>query len=164
MLKRVKGYAGFSKNKIYRYWLTRDFESLEQIRDTVLFVMLNPSTANAEFNDPTILRCMNFADSWSMRGLVVVNLYALRSTDPKNLWKHNDPVGPDNDEWLRKICRSHQNIVCAWGNNAKRDRVDQFVELVGDSTKLICLGTNKNGSPKHPLYIKSGTKPVRWTA
>ena len=149
----------------YRYTLRRDWAPPEFER--AVFVMLNPSTADAEQDDPTIRRCINFARSWQCGGLLVLNLYALRSTDPKALWKHADPVGPDNDTWLRWMARARpgQRVVREWGANAKPERERQVVTLLRDAeAQLFCLDKTIAGAPKHPLYLAANTPLVRFGA
>jgi hypothetical protein len=106
----------------YRYRLTRAAESMTPMKSTALFVMLNPSTADAQFDDPTIRRCRGFAKVWDCNGLAVANVYALRSTDPAALWTHPDPIGPDNNDYLWNFARECGDVVCAWGSNAKPER------------------------------------------
>ena len=121
----MKNDALISSCKDYRYWLSRNLES-EQLeykqakKGAALFVMLNPSTADAKIDDPTIRRCRGFAKRWNCNGLNVINLYALRATDPKQLWKSDDPVGKDNDYWLRKISSEYLDVICGWGDNARQ--------------------------------------------
>ncbi len=149
----------------YRYLLTREFGDLfTGYSFKAIFVMLNPSTADAKQDDPTIRKCAAFAKTWGYNGIVVANLYALRSTDPKQLWKHPDPVGYENDGILRGLAHKHHEIICAWGRNAKSDRVKQFHDfMVSYGARLLCLGTNKDGSPKHPLYLKNDTQLRNWS-
>lgn len=140
----------------YRYWLSRPKEIKHPDRCAALFVMLNPSTAGASEDDPTVRRCRGFARRWGCNGVVVGNLYALRSTNPKALWTASDPVGPDNDIWLLRLARDHGNVVCAWGASAKPGRVSAVVKSMrGAGARLFCLGQTKNGSPRHPLYVRS---------
>lgn len=105
--------ALISDCKQYRYWLCRPFENTYILRETILFIMLNPSTADASVDDPTIRRCMGFAKRLDSNGLTVANLYAYRATKPAELWKCNDPVGPQNNHWLNKLVKGHSNIICA---------------------------------------------------
>lgn len=127
-------------------------------------MMLNPSTADASIDDPTIRRCRGFAKLWGCNGLTVVNLYALRSTDPKQLWASMDSIGHYNDNWLRRLVKEHTDVVCAWGAKAAPDRVGDFCRMVSLlDVRLWCLGTNKDGSPKHPLYVKADTPLIRWS-
>jgi len=141
----------------YRYFLLRG--ELNQLP----FIMLNPSTADDKIDDPTIRRCLSFAEKFGYGGIVVVNLYALRATKPEELWKCTDPVGPENDMWLAKIASKCPEVVCAWGTNARADRVQHAAEVLkANGTKLKCLGTTKNGSPRHPLYVKGDQPLLDW--
>lgn len=148
----------------YRYWLKRSWipePGMEGSR--VLFVMLNPSTADAELDDPTIRRCIGFARSLGLSELMVANLYAFRATKPSDLWNTADPVGPENDRWLENLCQEADKIVCAWGANAQEDRVSAFLRRMQTAEiPLFCLGTTKAGAPRHPLYIKSEQPLVAW--
>lgn len=138
----------------YRYLLTRPGDSLSE-KGTALFLMLNPSTADATIDDPTIRRCRNFAKAWGCNGIAVANLYALRATNPEDLWKRADPVGPENDWRLRMLACEYTDIVCAWGANAKPERVAAVANiLTAAGGRLWCLGTTKDGHPRHPLYVR----------
>jgi len=140
----------------YRYLLKRHAESMSPMKTTALFVMLNPSTADSRFDDPTIRRRRGFAKLWDCNGISVANLYALRSTDPVALWSHPDPVGPDNDDYLWNFARECGDVVCAWGSNAKPERAARVASILIDAgARLWCLGTTKDGSPRHPLYVRS---------
>lgn len=157
------GTAIFSSCNDYRYLLTRPGIAGSAAAPTV-FLMLNPSTADHRVDDPTIRRCRGFAASWGGAPLLVINLYALRSADPAALWKHPDPVGPENDSWLLKFAKEHRDIVCAWGNNAGPDRVRIVSQmLLAGGARLWCLGTTLRGAPKHPLYVPSGQARLPWT-
>ncbi|MEX3933462.1 DUF1643 domain-containing protein [Paraburkholderia phymatum] len=147
----------------YRYLLMRHAESMSPTKSTALFVMLNPSTADATLDDPTIRRCRGFARLWDCNGLAAANLYALRSTDPAALWSHPDPVGPDNDDYLRNLARECGLVVCAWGSNAKAERAAHVASILTDAgARLWCLGTTNDGSPRHPLYVRSDQPLVEW--
>lgn len=147
----------------YRYLLTRPTEVQQPERDAALFLMLNPSTADATVDDPTIRRCLGFAKAWGCKGLAVANLYALRSTSPKGLWHHDDPIGPENDAWLGRLAAEYGDVICAWGANAKADRVNEVASiLVSAGSRLWCLGTTKTGAPRHPLYIRADQPLARW--
>lgn len=146
----------------YRYKLWRSW-SLLIPSDEALFVMLNPSTADGDQDDPTIRRCIGFAKAWGCEGLMVANLYALRSTDPSAIRHHPDPVGPLNDELLAEMVR-HRDIVCAWGANAPAERVAEFVALVAENGgRLWSLATTKTGQPRHPLYLRKDAELRQWT-
>lgn len=155
--------ALISKCGSYRYWLTRRCGNLFADKGLALFVMLNPSTADAQNNDPTIRRCINFADIWGFKNMAVANLYAYRATKPKDLWKAEDPIGPRNDYWLKSLTRHCSQIICAWGVNAQSQRIVDFKALMASSeSRMWCLGTTKNGSPRHPLYVKANTPLIEW--
>lgn len=158
-----QGNAVISPCGKYRYWLTRNLFSGH---GTIVFVMLNPSKADAAVNDPTIRRCIGFAKDWGYFKLIVLNLYAFRATDPKELKKKGYLVGPHTDNWIRHVCQEFGDltIVCGWGGKAEPERVEEFVKLVSGypDVALRCLGVNKDGSPKHPLYLKSDTALVGW--
>lgn len=148
----------------YRYKLTREGD-LASVCGPLPFVMLNPSTADATTDDRTIGRCRSFAKALGYNGIVVVNLYALRSTDPAALWKHPDPVGPMNDSWLSCTGREHSEIVCAWGADAKPDRVMHVATmLTAAGARLRCLGMTKDGAPRHPLYVRGDQPLLDWSA
>lgn len=147
----------------YRYTLTRPATQLHPETGSAVFCMLNPSTADATVDDPTIRRCRGFAERWGCSGITVVNLYALRSKDPAVLWSHADPVGPMNDYWLSRVARECRDVVCAWGANARADRVRDAVDLLeAAGAKLLCLGTTAAGHPRHPLYVRGDQTLLPW--
>ena len=150
--------AWFSDDFVYRYRLYR---LLFDKGPTVCFLMLNPSTADAWKLDPTLSRCRGTAIRNQFAKFVVVNLYALRSYDPKALWKADDPVGPDNDWMIRETVEKSQLVVCGWGTNAKPDRVEKVMSILRETdVEVKCWGRNAGGSPKHPLYLPRDTKLV----
>ncbi len=153
--------AIFSDDFRYRYLLKRDW-SQDGTKNGVLFIMLNPSTADAFVFDPTVKRCFDFAHAWGYTSMTVCNLYAFRSTDPKKLKAENEPVGKDNNEWLSIAGKEARMIIAAWGTHGTLLRRDkEVINLITDSLgkDLYCLEKTKDGQPKHPLYIKGDTKP-----
>lgn len=149
--------AIISRCQQYRYELGRDF--VENPINPAIFCMLNPSTADAMLDDPTIRRCIQFAKDNGYDSLKVVNLYAYRSPTPKSLWITPDPVGTENNEYLISLFTRHKKIICAWGANAKKERVIEVYNMLNQlDVEMYCLGTTKTGMPKHPLYIK-GDQP-----
>jgi hypothetical protein len=122
-------------------------------------VLLNPSTADHDQDDPTIRRVTRFAAGWGFMVLHVVNLFALRSTDPSLLLTAEDPVGPDNDAALRSAAGGADEVLCAWGHaGIIRHRSREVVPLLRETGKpLTCLGMCANGEPKHPLYVPANT-------
>ncbi len=144
----------------YRYNLWRTWGDPEG--PYALFCMLNPSTADALQDDPTIRRCIGFALSWGMSRLCVVNLYAFRATDPKDLFKAEDPVGPHNDVWIANEAKRAARIVAAWGSNAEELRAKSVVHLLKKYGPLYCLRRTKKGQPSHPLYLPKASELVRY--
>lgn len=146
--KVIASNAVISQDGVYRYDLLRRWgDELNLLR----WVLLNPSTADASLDDPTIRRCMGFARAWGYDGIVVQNLYALRATDPRELKEHPDPVGPENDDYLH---RWELPTVCAWGCHAddgKRGRAEYVLSILRGTP--MCLGRTKAGHPRHPLYL-----------
>jgi hypothetical protein len=141
----------------YRYSLWRSWDDQ---KPHIGFVMLNPSRADAVVNDPTIRRCLGFAQTWGYGGLEVVNLFGYRTASPIELRQANDPIGTKNDRYLATLPERVDRILLAWGNWGyllERDR--QVLELLGDRLPLYCLGTTKTQQPKHPLYLKSTVIP-----
>jgi len=161
----ISDKAFISECGTYRYLLTRANAVPGSDRDPAVFVMLNPSTADARLDDPTIRRCKRFAQDWGCAGLIVTNLYALRATDPTALRHHADPIGPMNDFCLRLMACEYRDVICAWGAKAPAERVERVVGLLtgpGAGARLWCLGTTKDGAPRHPLYVKATQPLVRW--
>jgi len=155
--------AGISECGLYRYWLTRAWVRAGEIPKLLTFCMLNPSTANADVDDPTIRRCMGYARREGCNSLRVVNLYAYRSTAPKAVWEQPDPVGPDNEEALTLALTLPGAVICAWGKHARPLEVDRFRHLVAHLDRpVVCLGTNLDGSPKHPLYLRADSPLIPW--
>lgn len=143
----------------YRYSLWREWHPT---KPRVAFCMLNPSTADEELNDNTIRRCIGFAQSWGYGGLRVVNLFALRSTDPAGLKLVADPVGPDNDQAILDAARDCEFVVAAWGfHGAYKGRGEQVRKLL-PAASVRALAFTDDGFPRHPLYLKANLKPVRW--
>lgn len=141
----------------YRYHLQRIWEVGAP---RVAFVMLNPSTADATEDDPTIRRCIGYAKAWGYGGLDVVNLYAYRATDPAELKRVSSPIGPDNDETLLAVVRQADKVICAWGGHGGRRGEIVLRKLRQSGISPMCLETTKKGEPKHPLYLKADLNPV----
>lgn len=157
--------AILSKCEQYRYSLRRKIPNHDYTADkgTFAIVMLNPSTADATVDDPTIRRCMGFAKELGYSDIHVVNLFAYRATNPDELKSVVDPIGLENDYHLEEFGRMYQNILCAWGNNAPLDRVKEVLPLlVQKGAKLWCLGVTKTLAQKHPLYVKKSTELRPW--
>lgn len=167
------GTADLSSCGSYRYELTRSFNPQDllgrlgplTIGQPCVFIMLNPSTADATEDDPTLRRCVGFAKREGFFELVVVNLFALRSADPRALKSHPDPIGPRNDDALLKAAQGAGLVVAAWGANPFAvDRANDVSEglLSWGVEEIKCLGVNADGSPRHPLYTPGLTKLETW--
>ena len=159
------GPAVFSEDRVYRYTLRRRTGLWDR---ELVFVMLNPSTADETKDDPTVRRCIRFAHDWEFGRLVVVNIFAHRATDPTELLVQDDPVGPLNDWWIWHAAWNADMVVLAWGvYGAYRDRgyeVAFKLGLLGSiREKVHVLGLTKDGHPKHPLYIPADRLPVAYS-
>lgn len=159
----IRGAASHSGCGLYRFDLTRDWTSREHSR-RACFVMLNPSTADATKDDPTMTRCRNFARSWGYDGLAIVNLFALRATDPRELRLAIDPVHPGNDRILLARARASGLVVCAWGaRGTYLGRAAKVVGMLrGAGLALHTLRLTKDGHPEHPLYLPARLEPTPW--
>ena len=141
----IKG-AVLSADNIYRYQLSRVWDGE---KPKILFIMLNPSTADELVEDPTIRRVVNYAKDWGYGGVYVGNLYAFRSTDPKGLKCIADPIGPENINHIQTLISLVDKVIYAWGNEQKEpDWLKKIVETP------YCIEISKKGIPKHPLYLK----------
>lgn len=144
--------AAFSPCERYRYALW-DVWGKETDPVMVAFVGLNPSTADELVDDPTVRRCKRFAASWGADGMFMLNAYGLRSTDPKGLWQVEDPVGSETDLWLSRLLPVCGIAVACWGVHCTEARAAEVVLGCG-RWEMSCLGKTKNGSPRHPLYLR----------
>lgn len=149
----------------YRYVLTRTVGP--GVRRAT-FIMLNPSTADSSNDDPTIRRCIGFAQRWGCGELVVLNLFAFRATAPRDLKRAADPVGPENQEWFDKTLigdLSTGPVVCGWGVHGVHQGQDLavlgWIDQFG--ARPMALGVTKDGHPKHPLYVPYSAELVPYT-
>jgi hypothetical protein len=127
-------------------------------KDQVLFVGLNPSTADHRLDDPTIRRCVAFAKRWGFGRLAVANLFAFRTPKPSVLRKSSAPVGPANDCWLARLVTESALVVAAWGAGGRYlHRSDEVLSML---ETVLCLGVTAHGEPRHPLYIRADTPPM----
>lgn len=158
--------ATWSPCGAYRYTLRRPGlgDMLSPGVGACAFLLLNPSTADEHADDPTIRRCIAFARSWGFAELDIINVYGLRSTDPKGLWKVADPVGEGNDAAIAGVLARAERVICGWGKNARPDRVRRVAELLARGrAQVLALKVNGDGSPQHPLYIPGATEPMPWS-
>lgn len=177
MIERV---TTFSSDRCYRYTLWREWQhpprpmcgDCELSKDDkcvndgtpcdptayVMFIGLNPSTADETKDDPTIRRCKAFAQAWGFGAMCMTNLFAWRDTDPNVMKKVSKPIGEDNDKWLAEIASHAGIIIAAWGKHGKHMYRANAVKLLIPT--LHCLRKNKDGSPEHPLYLPGDLKPI----
>ena len=137
----------------YRYTLSRVWDLTLPV---ITFVLLNPSTADAVRLDPTLRRCVGFAKREGCGGMVILNLYAFRTKEPKMMMAAFDPVGPDNDRMLAGVTGT---VVVGWGMNANPDRVTRALALL---PRVHALGVTKDGHPRHPLYVPAEAPLIEW--
>jgi hypothetical protein len=160
--------AKFSPCGLYRYELRREWK---QKGRTMVFVGLNPSTADQNKDDPTIRRILGFADDWGFGTLVMLNVFAFRSTDPKALHlraaSRREVVGPENDATIARAFEANRKgkLVVGWGAHGllleRGRRVAEMARAIHGRPQ--CLGRTESGEPKHPLYLKATTLPVRYS-
>jgi hypothetical protein len=151
--------AAFDPARVYRYALTRVWD---ESGDLLPWVMLNPSEADAFRADPTVTRCVGFSRAWGYGALGVLNAYALKSTNPKALRGPTEPIGPLNDDVIRRLLATLQGagrpVLCAWGAHADQGRAAYLTNLIREAGHVpMCLGRTKVGAPRHPLYLASKT-------
>lgn len=150
--------AEVSADGRYRYALQRGWAPGPRL----LWVLANPSAADAASDDPTLRRCVRFARDHGYGSLAVVNLWAWRATHPRELATVVDPVGPDNDRWIADLVgRTEGPVVLGWGVQAVGDRVAAVLALLGGRVRL-CLGRTRDGHPRHPLYVPAATRLRPW--
>lgn len=172
-LVMVESSAEFSPCRRYRYALRRAFAD----GPTVMFVGLNPSTADESRDDPTIRRCLGFARTWGYGTLIMANAYAFRATDPRDLHVADGPVGEPGewaDLWLYSLALESDLVVAAWGADPGPDptRPEHVLHTVCSALRvraaiglrhgLFALGLTQNGSPRHPLYVRADVIPVSY--
>ena len=134
----------------YRYWLRRRWREQPGY---LLWIMLNPSTADAVDDDATIRKCIGFAQKWGYGDLYVVNMFAFRTTYPVELEQAEDPVGPDNDKWILQLAAGARGVVAGWGDSGPRELVRGRLATIVYATRHVevcCIGHTKSGSPRHP--------------
>jgi hypothetical protein len=148
--------AILSECQRYRYCLTRRWDA----GNPVLFIGLNPSTADALKDDPTVRRCVGFARAWWYPAMGIVNLFAWRATDPAELRKAADPVGPENDQYIKEAASCAGKIVAASGAYGSGLRLRTVASLI--NRELFCLGCTRDGFPRHPLYLPKTAELVSY--
>lgn len=158
--------AVFSPCRMWRYTLWRELpiKAMAGVKDNgyLACIGLNPSVADETNDDPTIRRVIGFARDWGHSGLMMLNLFAFRATDPRVMKKAADPVGVDNDAVIARICSGAGMVLAAWGAGGDHRARDKAVcQILRDiKVRPYCLGTTRSGFPRHPLYVPAVTQPV----
>jgi len=146
----IESSADFSPCGKYRYSLTRRWDMFDDRR--LIFIGLNPSTANATMDDPTIRRCIGFAKGFGFGGMVMLNLFAFISAYPSVMMVQTDPIGPDTDLIIKSFDLPGNKFVACWGHWKFKERAVAVMRLI--SQPIYCLGLTRDGDPRHPLYLK----------
>lgn len=168
----------FSPCREYRYTLWRQWYGVSAISPErvpvegnqshryVMFIGLNPSTADETKDDPTIRKCIGFAKRWGFGALCMTNLFAYRSTDPKKMLAHANPVGEDNQHHLLQRASQAGQVIAAWGTKGRHMDQDLTVTswLAGIGIVMHALRLTKDGHPEHPLYVPYETKPQQFSS
>ncbi len=147
--------AIISEDTRYRYELRRIWQTKTGL---VAWVMLNPSTADANVDDPTIRRCMGYTARWGYGGMIIVNLFALRSTNSNNLYRSTQPIGQDNDQYIIRASDEAAMTIAAWGDKGEYLKRDEFIMSI--LVEPYYLALTKKGNPCHPLYLLKGLEPI----
>lgn len=153
--------ATFSPCRLYRYSLHRQWYDGKPY---CCFIGLNPSTADETHDDPTVRRCIDYARTWDFGGLIMLNLFAFRATNPDTMKVQADPIGPDNDRNIRNFCRQSRLVIAAWGNDgAYRRRGEHVYKMLNsDGIDLHYLRLTQSKQPGHPLYLPRTLQPIKW--
>lgn len=154
-MQYVSQKARFSRCRRYRYSLERRWANGD---GKVLFIGLNPSTADQRQDDPTIRRCVGFAKSWGYAAMEIVNLFAFRATYPNDLKRAADPIGPANDRWIRTAIENCDLKIACWGSAGQFKQRGQIIRQTYSGLK--CLRLNQSQQPAHPLYLKADLTPI----
>lgn len=156
----IRRWALFGPGRVHRYALWRSWGEGGQVRSAVVFVLLNPSTADERVDDPTIRRCIGYAKRWGHDMACILNIFAYRSTDPRVLRQTDDPVGIENDAWI-KSATSYEQIVLAWGaHGVFMQRGARVRELLFGVPNMFHFGLTGNGQPRHLLYLPKDARLV----
>lgn len=153
----MKKDAILSEDRQYRYVLSRIWDEDKPI---VMFIGLNPSTADECEDDPTIRKCIKYAQKWGYGGLYMLNLFAYRTPNPKILWDIKNPIGNKNDDYVKEYSNKCDKIICAWGNDG--DFMQRGKSVLQLAVNAYYLKLNKSGQPSHPLYLKSDLIPQKF--
>lgn len=157
--------AILSDDRKYRYLLWRLCES--DMFDynnpkSIMFIGLNPSTADENLDDPTIRRLIDFSTRFGCCEMTMTNLFAFRATKPADMFKEADPVGKFNDFYITQVAKKADIIVACWGSFNGIDERIKAVTAIVPADKLFCFGVNADGNPKHPLYLPKTAQLIKY--
>jgi hypothetical protein len=155
----IEKSAIFSDDKIYRYTLSRKWSGGNG--KFVVWIMLNPSTADDQLEDPTIRRCCLYAKDWGYSGIIILNIFAFRDTDPSKMKKFHSPIGKDNDRYILEVVNNDDVglIIGGWGQHGSHLNRNGHVKKLLSHKTIHCLGKTKCGNPLHPLYLRKDLLP-----
>ena len=151
----------FNSARTHRYTLYRHWGLGS---DYCAFIGMNPSGADVLHDDRTVAKCCRLAKRWGYDSLYMLNAFALRSTKPEELYEAADPIGPDNDLYIREIASKAALVVVAWGKPARHLNRDQQVAALLQQAcapnRVKCFALNNDGTAKHPLYVKEDSELI----
>lgn len=150
----------FSADRLHRYTLIHRWDELLNPDHGIAWICLNPSTADEHQLDPTLRRIRDFSATWGYSFFVMLNAFAWRATDPANMKASTDPIGPDNDKWIKHWSNKVDRVMIGWGEHGAHLGRDQQVLSLLDRRKTFCLERNASGQPKHPLYVAKKNQPL----
>lgn len=153
----MKTDAVLSEDRKYRYLLSRIWD---ESKSMVTIIGLNPSTADETVDDPTIIRCIDFAKNWGYGGVYMLNLFAFRATLPKDMFSAENPIGDENDIFIEKYSKLSDKVICAWGNDGKYKNRSQ--EVLSKIENKYYLKLNQTNEPAHPLYLRKDLIPIKF--
>ncbi len=150
----IKKNAILSQDRKHRYMLSRIWD---ENTGAVVFIGLNPSTADENNDDRTIKKCIKYAKDWGYGGIYMINLFSFRATNPNKMLSALNPTNDENDKYIEKYINIGKKVICAWGNDGSfQDRNNDITNKFKD---LYCLKLNQTGQPAHPLYLEDNLKP-----
>lgn len=150
----------FSSDRLHRYTLIHRWDELFETDKGIAWICLNPSTADENQLDPTLRRIRDFSALWGYSHFIMLNAFAWRATDPADMKASADPIGPDNDKWIKHWSDRVDRVMIGWGEHGAHLGRDQQVLALLDRRKTFCLERNSSGQPKHPLYVAKKTIPL----
>ena len=150
----------FSQDRKHRYTLIHRWDELLNPDHGIAWICLNPSTADENQLDPTLRRIRDFSATWGYSFFVMLNLFAWRATQPADMKRTTDPIGPDNDRLIAHWSGKVDRVMLGWGEHGAHLGRDQQVLAYLDRSKTFCLERNASGQPKHPLYVSKKNKPL----